>query len=389
MQHSRFWTILTLGLGSFSLFFGVLNPAQSQPPRIQRFTKYQQWRDIDDLLTQIRKDNKTPAISVAIVQNGKVAEERVNGLREQGKTGSVQTNDRWQIGSIGKSMTSTLIAILIEKGVLRWDMTLGEALPKLRMQHGYERVTLEQVMQHRGGIPQDMGYQREFIERITKGAETPTAVRAAYVADILQRAPIAAPGAKMHYSNGGYALLGYIAETRTGKPFEKLMQDTLFKPLGMQHSLIGFSGGAGQPQGHALTENGLEVMNFEGKLPMMTAPAGGACCSIGDLARFAKCHLDGLQGKSTLLKQESFRRLHTPPTTQEGEEKYACGWMIIDKAPVPFHEHNGSNGTFRADMRIYPSKNIAIVAIQNCGGEDEPAPTVQAILAIQRRLFSK
>jgi CubicO group peptidase (beta-lactamase class C family) len=302
----------------------------------------------------------------------------------------VRIDDRWHIGSVGKAMTSTLIALLIDRGVLRWDTTIGEALPDVKMNPGYQQVTLEQLLQHRGGIPQDMGYRAEYIERITKDARTPTECRAAYIIDVLQRAPIGRPGERMAYSNAGYAIAGYIAERVTGKPYEQLMREMVFLPLGMTMAKVGGAGDPGQPQGHVPSPNGLQVRNFTGKLPEMTAPAGDITCSIGDLARFAAFHLAGMQGKGRLLKPETFRRLHTPPPVLPGQERYACGWEIVTElTPEPFQGHGGSNGTFRAQIALFPKRGLAVVAATNAGGESDPGPPLQAILAVEKRARSK
>ena len=323
-------------------------------------------------------------MAIAVVRDGKIVDQAVVGVREQGKLGKAQLQDRWHIGSIGKAMTSTLLASLIEQGKLRWDSTLGELLPHFKMRPEYRGVTVTQLLQHRGGIPQDMRFTGPYVERITKGAKTPTEIRAAYLADVLQRAPVAKPGTRMAYSNAGYTLAGYLAEKVTGKPYEQLMQERVFQPLGMTHTKAGGVVEAGQPQGHSITPKGLEVFNFTGPLPIMTAPAGNITCSIGDLARFAASHLDGLRGKNRLLKAKTVQQLHTPPTVPPGEELYACGWEIMPLRKI--HGHGGSNGTFRAHLAIFPEENMAIVAIGNAGGEDDPSPELQAIFSVQQHL---
>ncbi len=325
-------------------------------------------------------------MALAVARAGKPIDQAVVGVREVGRPDRVRVEDRWNIGSVGKAMTSTLIAVLIDQGVLRWETTIGEALPEFKMNPGYRNVTLEQLLQHRGGIPQDMDFRRDFIERITRSARTPTECRAAYVADVLRRAPLGRPGERMAYSNAGYTIAGFIAEYVTRTPFERLMREKVFLPLGMTTAQVGGNGGSGQPQGHMPGPNGLRVMNFTGKLPQMTAPAGDINCSIGDLARFAAFHLAGMQGRGRLLKPETFRRLHTPPTVPAGQEPYACGWEIVPEwTKEPFQGHGGSNGTFRAQIAIFPKEGLAIAAATNVGGETDPSPPLQAVLAVEKR----
>lgn len=347
---------------------------------------YTNWKDLRGLIAQIRADNHLPAMAIAVARDEKHIEQAVVGVREQGKPAPAQINDRWHVGSVGKPMTATLIALLIDRGVLRWDTTLGEALPDVKMQPGYRQVTLEQLLQHRGGVPQDMGYRGDYIARVTKDAKTPEACRAAYVADVLQRAPIARPGERMAYSNAGYTIAGYVAEHVTRRSYEQLMREMVFLPLGMTTARVGGAGSPDQPQGHVRTANGLRVMNFTGKLPMMTAPAGDITCSIGDLARFAAFHLAGMQGRGRLLKPETFRRLHTPPPVPSGQEQYACGWEIVPEFTAePFQGHGGSNGTFVCQIALFAKQGLAIVSATNVGDESNPNPPLQAILAVEKR----
>lgn len=367
--------------GILGIRLGPPEAIRERPP-VREVTN---WKTLSDLVTQIRADNGFPAMAVALVRDGKVVEDAAVGLREQGKPDKVQRNDLWHIGSVTKPMTSTLIARLIDQGLLRWDSALGELLPRIKMRSEYRAVTIEQILQHRGGIPRDMNYTAAYIQRVTRNAETPTAIREAYISDVLQREPVGKPGERMAYSNAGYTLAGYIAEAVTGKPYEQLMHEQVFMPMGMKTAVVGGSY-RGQPQGHLPSEKGLRVFNFEGKLPILTAPAGSIRCSIGDLARFAAFHLDGLRGKARVLKPETYRRLHTPPAVPNGEEKYACGWGIVaEMTPEPFHGHNGSNGTFRAEMAVFPKRGLAVVAVMNAGGEADPSPPLQAVLAVEKR----
>jgi len=109
--------------------------------------------------------------------------------------------------------------------------------------------------------------------------------------------------------------------------------------------------------------------------------------SVGDLAKFGQAHLQGLRGKDGLLRAATVARLHHGISEGPGAERlYACGWGIESLPGVePFHGHNGSNGTMRAQLAIFPDSKLVVVAIVNRGGEDEPAPGMQAVLAIAER----
>jgi CubicO group peptidase (beta-lactamase class C family) len=349
---------------------------------------YTGWKDLDSLGAGIRSDTKSPAIAIAMIRNGKM-EQTVSGVRAVDGKDPVLPDDPWSLGSIGKPVCSTILGMLIEAGRLRWDLTLGEALADLPMKPGYRSVTIEQIMHHRGGIPEDPGFTRDRVMRIVAGATAPMKIRENYAPDILGRDLIAKPGARFAYSNAGYALLGVIAERTMEKPYEALVRQYVFEPLGLKHSYTAADQmPERRPSGHVPGPQGLQKQNFSGPLEILMAPAGGGLyMSAGDLARFGEAHLKGLRGQDGLLKTATVLRLHQGiPEEQGGARQYACGWGIEAFPGIEtMHTHNGSNGTFRAQISIFPEVGLVVAAFVNCGGESEPSPPLQAALAIAKR----
>ena len=371
---------------------------------------YSGWTDLSRLEDSIRSDTDSPAMSIAVLHDGNV-ESAASGVREIGKADVVSADEPFSIGSIGKSLCSTIIGKLIEDGKLRWDETLAEALPNTPMKDGYRGVTIEEILHHRGGIPEDPGMMKAQVDRIVNGETDPLKIRDNYTRDILGRDPIGKPNEKFAYSNGGYALLGHIAEVATGKPYEQLVKEMIFQPLGMTHSYTGFDTlPADRPSGHVRPDKdpkgAWQPENFTGPMEIMFAPAGGGMwCSAADLVKFGKMHMDGLNGKDGLLKAETIQRLHSgipedliaespsdikmPYTAKPDSRLYACGWGIeADPGLEIMHTHNGSNGTMRAQLAIFPKSGVVVAAFVNCGGESEPSPPLQACLAIGQR-FAK
>jgi CubicO group peptidase (beta-lactamase class C family) len=355
---------------------------------------YSNYADLKDLAKRIHEDEKAPAMAIATWKDGKL-EVGVDGLRQVGDTTSVTESDRWLVGSIGKSMTSTMVATLIDEGKLNWDSTLGDILKDVPMKAAYKQVTVEQLMRHRGGIPQDMNFTGATVARIAGTLTDPTAIRASYVKDILSREPIGKPDQRMAYSNAGYAILGYIAEYVTKRPYEQLMKERVFQPIGMSSAICGMPGAEGmpsskgQPHGHFPSKDGPKPGKLGGPLTRMAAPAGGGiACSIGDLAKFAAWHLKGFLGETVPgLSTKSIQRLHTPPDTESSLERYAAGWQMDTEAtPSEMHTHNGSDGTFRAEMAFWPKEKLVVVAIVNVGGESGPTPGEIAVRTVYKKL---
>lgn len=355
---------------------------------------YYEYSSFQELADKIRTDSKAPALAISVWRDGKF-ETLVSGVRKVGGPEPATIGDRWLIGSITKSMTATLIGTLVQEGKLSWDSKLGVLLKDIPMNEAFKEITIEQILQHRSGLPQDMNFTGATVQRIAGSLTDPVKVRENYAKDILGRQPIAKPDAKFAYSNAGYALLGHIAERILGKPYEQVMSERVFGPLGMKTAICGMPGtdgmpsGKGQPSGHFLLKEGPRPGKLGGAITYMCAPAGGGVAmSIEDLARYAAWHMRGFNGENVgVLKTEIIRRLHTPPSGHPGQEPYAAGWMIESRGAKGMeHTHNGSDGTFTAEMSFWPEAKLVVVAIVNMGGEAEPTPGRQAVNSVYRKL---
>jgi len=364
--------------------------SQTSPPAKQ----FKDWKDLTDLITQIKADTKVPAIGIAYWQ-GDRPQLAVAGERELGKPDKVTLQDRWLIGSITKSMTSMMIARLVDKGLMRWDMTIAEALPNTPMREEYRSVTLLQLLRHRAGVPQDRYATPEFLKQAAGDSKDIVPVREHYTRFTLARDPIAKPDERMAYSNAGYSIAAHMAETVAKKPYEALMRDLVFKPLNMASVRMGVPGAPGNPgspgqiMGHIIGDDGLEPHVIgEHEFNAIQEPAGmGVSMCLLDLLKFAQYHLDGLRGHVRLMSKQNFDILHQPAETGPGVYKYGCGWVIDEStAKEPFQGHTGSDGTFYAELAIWPNQNLAAVAIINCNTKQSPSPPMQAILAVYDRL---
>jgi CubicO group peptidase (beta-lactamase class C family) len=349
--------------------------------------EYRDWTSISSLVADIRKDTNSPALGVAVWRKDQPLEVAVDGLRKLGKSDPVKPSDLWHIGSIGKSMTASLIGALIERGDLKWDSTLGELLPDTPMRDNYRKVTLLQVMRHRSGIVQDMTFTRADVDRMVGEERNPTKMRELYARYTLAREPLGPPDGQFRYSNAGYTLLGHIAERITKQPFEALMRQYVFDPTGMKTAVVGNrESEEGRAVGHVKTPLGIRANDMTDPLGLFISPAGNMWCSMEDLARFGRAHLDGLNGRPSFLKPDTFKMLHTGMPEGPGGGDYACGWVI---GPLPgtqlAHGHNGSNGTMVAELYLFPKEDLVVASVANRGGEAQPSPPLQFVLAVAQR----
>jgi CubicO group peptidase (beta-lactamase class C family) len=263
-------------------------------------------------------------------------------------------------------MTATLAAMFVEEGKLRWDTRITEALPELKgkVHADFEAVTLEMLLQHRGGLA--TAALPSAWKRAWEKDGTPTRQRAEFIAAVLAREPAFKPGTKFNYSNQGYAVVGAMIEKLAGSPWETLMAERIFRPLEMKTAGFGAPGAAGkvdEPWGHTIKAGKNDPSQSDN--PPSIGPGGTVHCSMEDLSRFTRMHLrrgrDGGQ-----LKPDYFRRLHTPP---EGQD-YACGWSSLDRgwAGGKALTHNGSNTMWFVVMWLAPERDFSVVVGTNVAG---------------------
>jgi CubicO group peptidase (beta-lactamase class C family) len=324
--------------------------------------------DTAQILEPIRKKHNLPALAVAVAKDGKICDRAAVGVRKYGDPTPVTIDDQFHIGSCTKSMTATLAAMFIEEGKLRWNSTIAEVLPDLKgkMDAQYESVTVAQLLTHRGGVPGSPPPAAWTRARSKQG--TPVEQRREFITSVLSQPAEAKPGTRFIYSNQGYAIVGVMLEKIADKPWETLITERLFEPLKMKSAGFGVPGTMGkvdQPWGHV--REGEKIRPVQSDNPPAIGPAGTVHCSLEDMARYTMIHL-GHGAGDTLLKPESFRKLHTPP---QGAD-YACGWGTAKRgwAGGTALTHAGSNTMWFLVMWLAPEKNFSVVAATNIAGPD-------------------
>jgi CubicO group peptidase (beta-lactamase class C family) len=326
---------------------------------------------ISQMLETVRVKHQFPALAAVVIVDGKIVATNAVGFRKHGGTEAVTVHDRFHIGSVTKSMTATIAAMLVEQGTISWSSTIGASFPEYENQihPDYHDVTLEQLLAHRGGAPGSA--PKDLWSQAWNASGSPTEQRLDFVNGILARKPEAKPGTKHIYSNQGYAIAGVMLEKAAGKPWEALMQSMLFEPLGM--NAVGFGppatpGKVDHPWGHTKRRfTGIDSVppGPRADNPPAIGPAGTVHCSLPDLARYVMFHLAGGQGDSELLNAPSFEKLHA-----SAGDDYALGWVVLERnwAGGRALMHNGSNTMFYMVVWMAPERNCAVIVATNIGG---------------------
>lgn len=327
-------------------------------------------------LEALRAGIGTPAMMAAATRQGGGSIAFATGLRAIGHQQVVTTGDKWHLGSITKSMTSTLVARLAEAGRLSWDDTvggvLGGAIPTMRAE--YRDASFRHLCSHRAGLQGNIPMS-ELVAFPRESADS-RADRIRYARIGLTQEPRGPKETTFEYSNTGYVIAGAMLETKMGVPWEALIQRYVFDPLNMRSAGQGAPGTPGawdEPCGHAPNARGeMEPYPPGGAIndnPAALGPAGRVHANAEDVLRYLNAHCDM---RTDFLSRESWQILHTPPFGGP----YAMGFARQGNALW----HNGSNTLWYAEVMFDQTRGIVAVAAANDGRASDLAAPVGAAL---------
>lgn len=321
--------------------------------------------DMQGVLLKAMAGTQTPALVAAVLRDGTIAQQAVQGVRRNDGNAPALLDDAWLIGSDAKPMTAALVLRLVDRGLLSLETPLAELLPALAedMHPQYRRVTLRQLLSHRSGLPDDV-QDETFIAAFHADRRPMPAQRLSYIAQALKDVPVATPGTTFSYSNTGFLVAAAVAERATGTPYEVLMRREVFGPLGMGSVGYGTTH-AGQPIGHT---RGRPVDKAEQSIPAMFAPAGNMHMSVSDWSRFCLDQLAGARGQGRLLAAGAYGQMQGAAGGSAGN----LGWGVQDsiagrQGPVLIHA--GSDGNWYALVVLFPATGQGALVAANAGAD--------------------
>lgn len=341
----------------------------------------------DELVERALTDFKVPGLGLAIVRGDQVVYAEGFGHRDLERRLAMTADTLFAIGSTTKAMTSTVLAMQAEQGLVDWEEPLVRYLPSFRLADPMitARLTPRDLVTHRSGMSRhdllwygnDQLSRREVIERFPHLELT---------ADLRQR---------FQYNNLMYMTAGYLAGQLDGGTWEESMRRRLFEPLAMRRSNFSVVESQKDPN-HALPyrENDDEALV---RLPFrnidLIGPAGSVNSSVREMAQWLRFNLAGGSIDGTpLLDPATLRDVHsphmtieTPPfdETQISQIAYGLGWNVETYRGLRRLRHNGGIDGFITTVMLFPDHDLGLVAFNNRGSG---LPMLIAQLAADRIL---
>ncbi|WP_193318421.1 serine hydrolase [Nonomuraea phyllanthi] len=236
---------------------------------------------MDRRLPELIAEYEVPGSALAYLHRGELHEFAAGTLNAA--TGVEATADAlYQIGSITKVWTATLLMQQIEKGRLTLDTPVAEVLPEFRVADPEvtKTVTIRHLLSHTSGIDGDL-----FLE--TGRGDDCVEKYVAACADLAQNHPL---GVTQSYCNSGFIIAGRVLERLAGKRWDDVLREGIVEPLGLTHTwtlpedVLRFRAAMGHIEGAPAPQWGL--MRSAG-------PAGLICARPADVVAFARAHLEG------------------------------------------------------------------------------------------------
>ncbi|EJL71701.1 serine hydrolase domain-containing protein [Chryseobacterium populi] len=297
-------------------------------------------------------------LSIGIIKDGKSYFYNY-GTTEKGKPGLPTSKSVYEIASITKTFTGTLLAHALVDKKIKLDDDIRRYLagdyPNLEFEK--HPITIGNLTNHSSGLPQFLPDQSETFKQPADSIPFLLSdfykdySRKKFSEDLHQATIDFIPGTEFKYSNTGAQIAGDILEKVYHKSYEKLISEYITKPLKMNQTIIGTD------SAELLTGYNEKGRVMPRNITSIMAPAGGIYSTTGDLVQYIQYHLD----KNNTYVQFS----HTPVVKGEGDQ-IGLFWKIHtceDGTQIIYH--TGGTFGFSSVLQIYPSKNMGVIILSN------------------------
>ncbi len=332
-----------------------------------------------DSLMQAYHDNGRFNGAVLVAEGGKVIYKKGFGLANMEWDIPNTPGTKFRIGSVTKQFTSMLVLQMVGEGKIRLDGKLSDYLSYYRPDTG-KKVTIHHLLTHTSGIP---SYTN--LPNFTREAmRTPYGVEE-FVKKFCSGDLEFEPGARFSYDNSGYFLLGAIVEKIAGKPYEEVLEQRIFQPLGMRnsgydhHQTILSHRAAGYSESLAGFKNAAYI---DTSSPFA---AGAVYSTVEDLYLW-----DQALYTDKLLSPQ-LKGLLFMPHAQGPGPAYGYGWYVgkktlpRSKREIAFTTHGGGISGFGALIERLTEDRHLVVLLSNTG----PTTTGEMSTVIARILYDE
>ena len=348
--------------------FGAIAAASAQHSTI---TRAQLTPRLDSLAKAYLAETGAPSVAVAVIRGRDTLAFTAFGTANIAASRAATPTTIYEIGSITKQFTSSMIMKLVEQGKIKLDDDMSKYVDfPLQGRH----VTVRQLLNHTSGI-------HSYTDPPTLAAWQPTWSKdltpAEIVAFVARDTFDFAPGTRYRYNNTGYVLLGMIIEKVTGQKYADYLNAQIFKPLGMTQTSY-CPNHATDPifaAGYSKTDGKIAPAAYLS----LTHPfsAGALCSTVGDLVRWQRALTFG-----KVVSPESYTLMSTASTLNNGTKiNYGFGLVPGTMSGHIVVGHTGGINGFATAAYFVPDDTLSVVTFTNFD-QATPNPLAQNLVRV-------
>jgi serine-type D-Ala-D-Ala carboxypeptidase/endopeptidase len=310
------------------------------------------------IITQRVNDKRSAGIVVGMLQpDGRT---RIVAYGDPGAgQPPLDGNSVFEIGSISKVFTATVLAELVQEGKVTLDDPVQKFLPStvhIPSRDG-KVITLGSLSEQNSGLPR-MPSNFHPANQANPYAD----YEAAQLYEFLSGYQLTRdPGAQFEYSNLGVGLLGHTLTLITGQPYEEMERTRVWAPLGMEHTAVAFTPWMKSHLALGHDDQGNVVSNWD--LGVL-AGAGAIRSTANDMLKFADANLHPERGP--LQRAMEFAHEERAPAGAP-TMKIGLNWFSLHAGADTIVWHNGGTGGYRTFIGLLPSRKMAVVVLTNSG----------------------
>jgi CubicO group peptidase (beta-lactamase class C family) len=308
-----------------------------------------------------------PGAAVLVARGDEVLLRYARGLADIETGRPLAPGDRFQIASLTKQMAAAGALRLVAAGKISLDDPLSKYV---RDYPNGDRIAVAQLLNHTSGIRNFPDALDVLRAKLPQDASTDQLIDA-----FKDQTPEFAPGERWAYNDFGYALVGKIIETVSGKPWHEYLAETFLRPLGMTHTC--YCADPAIVAGYAMDAGA--ARRAEQTNITWEHAAGALVSSVDDLLKWNLALHEG-----RILAPEEYRRMVTPQG-RAGEAGMHYGFGI-DHTPLHGYEqlsHSGHVSGFDSHLLYLPQPHLTVVVLRNSsGGGDTPAQIARKLATL-------
>jgi CubicO group peptidase (beta-lactamase class C family) len=305
---------------------------------------------LDQLVRRDQREKRMPSVAAALQRDGELVWETAVGLADVAAGTEATPDTQYRLGSITKTFTAAAIMQLRDAGKLDLEDPLDR-----HVEGAAHRPTIRRLLSHASGLQRETQDDSWLTLRFAQPDE---------LLETLGQAELVLPsGARFHYSNLAYALLGIVVERVSGMPYKEYVRDRLFEPVGLTR--VTFEPDPPAAKGYLAQPYADGVWDTVGVETGAWASAGQLWGTAGDVCRWGAFLADPDESVLASSSAEEMRTVQVVTDHERWLAGYGLGLGLRRDGERILAGHGGSMPGFIAQLLFSAKDKVVAAALTN------------------------